>query len=345
MNCKTIVCRHLCDVQMLLPSYDRAFIITDSNVSAILPELLAKTPLKTLPVLEVSSGEGNKTLSTASVIWEKMQELGATRYSLCINVGGGMVTDLGGFAASLYKRGIKFINVSTTLLGAVDASIGGKTGVDFSGLKNQIGVFSEPECTYIPLSALKTLPETEFLSGMGEVLKSAYIGAPDLLSSLLERFPSVSDDLTAVVERCLAIKRDIVLKDPCEQHLRKVLNLGHTAGHAFESFLMKKGMPVPHGVAVAHGLLVALILSHRLLSLDSKHIYQYSAVLKEYFPKLSIKCDDFALLLQLMRSDKKNVGCDITFVLLRDIGDVEPNVKVSESEIEIALDIYRDLVE
>lgn len=338
----------LAELGVSLPEHDRALVVTDSNVQCLLPEILRGTVLDELPVAVIEAGEKNKTLDSATHLWREMQRHGLTRSSIVVNVGGGMVTDIGGFAAATFKRGVRFVNVATTLLGAVDASVGGKTGIDFDGHKNQVGVFAEPEATYVPLSAFATLPRTEMLSGFGEVLKTAYIGAPELLPQLLVTDEWAPEAMAETVATCLRVKSEIVEQDPHEHGLRKVLNLGHTAGHAFESLALLRGRPVPHGIAVAQGLLTALILSHTQLKMPSANIYSYAEMLRRLFPTIPFTCDDYPELLTLMRADKKNVAGQIRFTLLTAPGHALPDQTVPETApetaLETALDITRDLL-
>lgn len=334
----------LAELGVSLPEHDRALVVTDSNVQCLLPEILRGTVLDELPVAVIEAGEKNKTLDSATHLWREMQRHGLTRSSIVVNVGGGMVTDIGGFAAATFKRGVRFVNVATTLLGAVDASVGGKTGIDFDGHKNQVGVFAEPSATYVPLHAFSTLPREQLLSGFSEVLKTAYIGAPELLPQLLETEELNPEAMAKTVATCLRVKSEIVEQDPHEHGLRKVLNLGHTAGHAFESLALRRGRPVPHGIAIAQGLLSALILSHTQLDMPSPHIYSYAEMLRRLFPAVPFTCDDYPELLALMRADKKNVADQIRFTLLPTPGDALPDQTVPEKALETALDITRDLL-
>ena len=335
----------------LLPEFadaDRVFLLTDSGVAQhYLPRTHTDALPATVSMMTVPAGEASKTLDTASKIWEWLTQEGATRHSVLLNVGGGMVTDLGGFCAATFKRGMRFVNVSTTLLGAVDASIGGKTGVDFLNFKNQVGVFAEPSVTYVPVDAFSTLPSGEFLSGYAEMLKTAFISSSALLARLYELSPlsGAPLPLAEAIEECLKVKAAIVAADPTEKGLRKVLNFGHTAGHAYETLLLSRGTPVPHGVAVAHGLLPALILSHLHKGLDSMTVQTYARFLARTYPPLPVSCSDRGELLRLMAADKKNLGDGrISFTLLRAIGEPETDCLLTPAEVDEALDLRAELL-
>ncbi len=345
-------------------SIDRLVVITDSNVSPLLPGIITPgDPLLSSPTIVIPAGEQNKTIETAEHIWAEMQRLGMTRSSFVVNVGGGMVTDIGGFAAATYRRGIPFANVATTLLGAVDAAVGGKTGVNFGGLKNQVGVFAMPTHTYIPFAAFKTLPHEELLSGYGEMLKTSYIFSEELVRKIMDAAPMLDDlvnevpDVTPPLEdpdttslgymigECSRHKGFVVSQDPHEQGMRKCLNFGHTCGHAFEEMMLARGNALPHGIAVAHGILVALILSHLRLALPSEEVYRYADFLKAVFPRIAVSCNDYPQLLEFLAGDKKNrADGKMLFVLLRGtVGKVSSVEPVEPHEVEAALDIYRDL--
>lgn len=321
---------------------DRLLLVTDSNVRPLLGELLPTEISGHLSVIE--PGESHKTLRTAERLWGEWMVAGATRRSVVINIGGGMVSDLGGFAAALFKRGLCTINVSTTLLGDVDAACGGKTAVNFAGVKNQIGVFAEPHAVFIPTDALSTLPLAHMLSGFGEMAKTALLDSESLTRRVYDVRLEDTDSLAPMIADCVAFKQHVVELDPHEHGLRRILNLGHTAGHAFESFSLQNGAPLPHGVAVAHGILVALVLSHARLRMDSGYIYDFRDKVLALMPPLRITCDQYPQLLHLMHADKKNIGDGkVSFVLLRKPGEPMAGCDVEDEEVKNALDIYRDL--
>ncbi len=258
-----------------------------------------------------------------------------------------MITDLGGFAAACFKRGITHINVATTLLAAVDAAIGGKTGIDFMGLKNEIGAFKMPAETTAYIPAFRTLPQSELLSGWAEAVKTAYIDSADMISEMLAADPTDIDgrDMKRFVDYCRGVKMSIVSQDPKEQGLRKILNFGHTAGHAFETLMLTRDTPVPHGVAVAHGILIALILSFDLTGLPQQHVTQYATWLKHYYPRLNISCRDFDAICALTAHDKKNTDTTFAnFVLLEQPGSPIYDRPVSPQQLKDALDLYATLI-
>lgn len=283
---------------------DKIFLVTDTNVAPLIDDLLPEVPR-----IPVKAGETHKNLQSAVEIWEYLSTHRATRKTLIVNVGGGMVSDLGGFVASTFKRGIPYINMPTTLLAAVDASIGGKTAVDFMGLKNEIGTFYFPECT-IPLTGLfESLPEEEWLSGCGEVLKTAILMDDGLYEKVAteafirQRRP---DLVREAVERCAAFKEQIVANDPEDRGERRILNFGHTFGHALESLMMEKDTPIPHGIAVAHGILYALNLSIERYGTGEKWKKSFEEILEKYFPPLELSESDRSRIKELMGHDKKN---------------------------------------
>jgi 3-dehydroquinate synthase len=333
--------------QVKLHNPDRVFILVDENTERLVLPRIDVAPLHAT-VITIKAGDEHKTLDAVSSVWGAMTGGGATRRSLLINIGGGMVTDLGGFAAASFKRGIRFVNVATTLLGAVDAAVGGKTGINFMGYKNEIGVFCEADSVIISTCFFSTLPPRELVSGFAEMLKHGLISGGDVYASLLN-YDIVSaplDELLPLLEQSVEVKRQVVAQDPREQGLRKALNLGHTAGHAFESLAMERRKPMPHGCAVAHGLLVEMIISHFRCGFPSDVMHRYAQLLREaYAPAPEITCDDYPQLLALMHHDKKNhSAAEINFTLLEAPGKVKLDQNVEESEISSALDIYRDLV-
>ena len=297
-------------------------VIADANTARLaLPLLFRDCPaLARAEVITIPAGDDNKTIATASEVWARLSAAGCTRSSVVVNVGGGVVTDLGGFAAATFKRGVPFINVPTTLLAAVDAAVGGKTGVNHCGLKNEVGAFAEASSVIISDAFLPSLPLTELLAGYAEMLKHALLIGPEALSRHLA-FDITSPDLAALltmVRESVELKSRIVASDPLDRGPRHALNLGHTAGHAFESHAMSSGCGVPHGVAVAWGLVTELVLSHMLLGFPSAPLHALAAYIKERYPAPAFTCDDYPALLRLMASDKKNAtATHINFTLLR----------------------------
>lgn len=324
---------------------DRVFVITDSNVAEVEAGLIDALCASHVGVVE--AGEEHKTFAEAARIAGELSANGATRRSLVVCIGGGMVTDLGGFVAAIFKRGIRHINVSTTLLGAVDASVGGKTGVDFNGLKNELGAFHMPLEVFADTEAFSSLPPGEILSGFGEVVKTAFLAGKDMTERMLAVYPLEVpvEFLEEVCGFCKDKKMRVVEADPTEQGLRKVLNLGHTAGHAMETLMLERGIPVAHGVAVAHGLLVALILSNLVCGLDSIWVSRYASWLRAYYPAIPFTCNDYDDIWRIACHDKKNAGSSdiLNFVLLSSPGHPNIDVSINRSLFESALDIYQDL--
>lgn len=328
-------------------SPDKILIVTDTNVEkAVLPKLNHSKTLNSSPLISIQPGEDAKNIKSVIDIWGKLEEIGATRKSLLINIGGGMVTDTGGFAAATFKRGIRTINFPTTLLGAVDAATGGKTGINFQGLKNEIGAFHSPCEVIISAMPLSTLSQREIMSGYAEMIKTALIADRKLFFQLenVESLLSETENMETAIRKCVEIKEEVVKQDPEESGLRKILNFGHTAGHAFESFAFKIGKHILHGEAVAHGILVELILSHIMGGFNSAEIKHYADyILKPYYPKPWINCVDVPSLISLMAHDKKNSSYgQIDFTLLKDIGEPVISCTPPIKEIETALEIYLD---
>ena len=327
-------------------NYDCLFILVDETTERCCLPVLTSTfnvQRSTFNVITIGTTDQHKTLDTLSHVWSELQRMGATRHSLMINLGGGMVTDLGGFAASTFKRGIHYINIPTTLLSMVDASVGGKTGINFGGLKNEIGVFNNADCVILDTKFLKTLDQENILSGYAEMLKHGLIDCEEHWAEILRNLesPDHLEKLSSLVSKSVAVKQHIVTEDPTEKGLRKALNLGHTAGHAFESLALER-KPILHGYAVAYGLVVELYLSCVKTGFPTDKMRQTVQFIKEHYGKMTITCDDYPHLLELMHHDKKNEGSAINFTLLADIGDLRINQTATEEEIKEALDFYRE---
>jgi 3-dehydroquinate synthase len=324
--------------------HDRLFVLCDETTrEACLPVVTDFECMQGAQLITIPAGDTNKGLESVSHVWAELQRMGATRHSLMVNLGGGMVTDLGGFAASTFKRGISFINIPTTLLAMVDASVGGKTGVNFGGLKNEIGVFNNANSVILDTVFLKTLDEENIWSGYAEMLKHGLISDEKMLGELLTfdiEKPDL-DQLKCMLAESVAVKQRIVTEDPTEQGLRKALNLGHTAGHAFESLALER-KPVLHGYAVAWGLVVELYLCCAKTGFPTDKMRQAVSFIHKHYGKMTITCDDYPRLLELMHHDKKNVGSAINFTLLGDIGDIRINQTATEDEIKEALDFFRE---
>ena len=323
---------------------DHSFILTDETTLRLcLPVVSSYACLQGAKTITIKAGDTHKDLESISHVWSELQRMGATRHSLLINLGGGMVTDLGGLAASTFKRGISFINIPTTLLSMVDASVGGKTGINFGGLKNEIGVFNNASCVILDTIFLQTLDEENILSGYAEMLKHGLISTEEHWAELMNfdiEKPNLKE-LGDLVAKSVQVKERIVTEDPTEKGIRKALNLGHTVGHAFESLALQR-KPVLHGYAVAWGLVCELYLSVAKTGFPVDKMRQMTRFIFEHYGRMSITCDDYPALLELMTHDKKNTGSDINFTLLGGIGDIRINQTATKEEIEEALDFYRE---
>ena len=330
---------------------DRLFVLTDATTQRLCwPVISGYDCLREAQMIVIEAGDDHKTLESLGHVWQELQRMGATRHSLLINVGGGMVTDLGGFAASTFKRGLHLINIPTTLLAMVDASVGGKTGINFGGLKNEVGVFRNASAVILDTIFLRTLDQENMLSGYAEMLKHGVISLP----SSEERGESMLDALLAfdiekpdlkelgrMVAESVQVKQRIVLEDPTEQGLRKALNLGHTVGHAFESLALQR-RPVLHGYAVAWGLVCELFLSTIKTGFPTEKMRQVVRFILDHYGRMTITCDDYPTLLELMTHDKKNTAGQINFTLLSNVGELMLNQTATKQEIEEALDFYRE---
>ena len=325
--------------------HDRTFVLVDETTRVKCWERIKDCfSLKGARLVTVGATDSCKTVETLIEVWKALQEGGATRHSLLVNLGGGMVTDLGGFAASTFKRGINFINVPTTLLAMVDASVGGKTGVNFGGLKNEIGVFNDASFVLLDTGWLKTLDEENIRSGYAEMLKHGLI-ADEAMWAELADFDLAQPDLaqlSTMIGKSVRVKERIVEEDPKEHGIRKALNFGHTIGHAYESLSFKKDRPLLHGHAVAAGIVSELYLSHKVCGFPMEKLSQVVYYLKEYYPAFVFDCKDYDTLYELMTHDKKNEAGVINFTLLSQVGDVQINQQVSKEKILESLDFYRE---
>lgn len=324
--------------------HDRIFVLVDETTNKLCWSLVKDyLCLKDAQTIIIGATDRRKNLDTLVHVWESLQQGKATRHSLLINLGGGMVTDLGGFAASTYKRGVNFINIPTTLLAMVDASVGGKTGINFGGLKNEIGVFNDAEFVLLDTNWLRTLDEENIRSGYAEMLKHGLI-ADDTMWAELINFNLAQPNLrqlASMLNKSVRIKERIVTEDPHEKGIRKALNLGHTFGHAFESWAMKR-QPVLHGYAVAFGLIAELYLATTRTDFPTERMRQIVNFIRAYYGSLPITCNDYPELIELMHHDKKNRGSEINVTLLGGIGDIRIDQTITEEDIKEALDFFRE---
>lgn len=325
--------------------YDRLFVLADTTTQSLCRPLLDRCgALRGAAPVVIPPTDVHKTVDVLCSVWQALGEGGATRHSLLVCLGGGMVTDLGGFAAATFKRGIDFINVPTTLLAMVDAAVGGKTGINFNGLKNEVGVFREARAVVVDTQFLRTLDTENLRSGYAEMLKHALLSDERMWAEHL-RFDLESPDyalLQRMVADSIALKRRIVEADPQEKGLRKALNLGHTVGHAFESLAMKKGSPVLHGYAVAWGLAGELYLSATRLGFPTAMMRQTADFIRRGYGAFPFVCEDYEALYDLMLHDKKNVAGVINFTLLGGAGDIRLDCRVPKEEVFAMFDFLRE---
>lgn len=325
---------------------DKFFILTDSNTNKNCLNMLHCSELiANAHIITIKADDTNKNIESTAHVWKELSDNGCTRHSCLINIGGGMVTDLGGFAASTFKRGIDFINIPTTLLSMVDASVGGKTGINFNGLKNEIGVFNDAKAVIIDTAFLKTLDQHNICSGYAEMLKHSLLKDYKMWVQHINfnLYSPDFDPFLNMIKESVEVKERIVSEDPHESGIRKALNLGHTAGHAFESYAMHTNRPILHGYAVAYGIICELYLSHALQGFPLDKMRQTVNFIKENYGRMNITCDDYESLYSLMKHDKKNTGNEINFTLLKDVGDIKINQTVSKELILESLDFYREI--
>lgn len=300
----------LSQVSMMTNNYDKIFVLTDENIYRIYSSMIASMlPEKEITKIVVPSSEQSKSIENVMLIWNKLLEAKAGRDSLLINLGGGMISDLGGFAASTYKRGIDFVNVPTTLLAMIDASIGGKNGINFNNYKNQIGLFSEPKSIIINTRFLKTLNERDIKSGIAEMMKYAFIADDSFLD--LD-----TDNYLEYIDKAAMTKDEIVSLDMRESGLRKILNFGHTIGHALESYYVDKENYLTHGEAVALGIYSSLYLSVKYCGLDEKWLFFYEMWFNGNLNLLNLDDFDVDEIMKYISHDKKNKGGKPRFVLI-----------------------------
>lgn len=336
--------------------HDRVFVLTDDTThECCLPKVAALLAQYDAVPITIAHGDQHKTLAALGDVWTALQQGGATRHSLLINLGGGMITDLGGFAAATFKRGINFINIPTTLLAMVDAAVGGKTGINFGGLKNEIGAFADARFVIINTCFLDTLDAENLCSGYAEMLKHALISDERMWAEHVNFNLSQPDlaELQRMVAESIAVKERIVAEDPHEHGIRKALNFGHTIGHALEEFALQqaggavvsiapKKRPLLHGYAVAFGLIGELYMSARKAGFPTERLHQTARFIRENYAQTEFTCNDYPTLLNLMRHDKKNTSGVINFTLLHNIGDIRINQTATDEEICEALDFIRE---
>lgn len=289
----------------------------------------------------ISSGEQNKNLTTCIEVWQKLSKEGADRKSLLINLGGGVICDLGGFVAATYMRGIHWINIPTTLLSMVDASVGGKTGVDFNGLKNLIGIVRNPDIVGVDSTFLKTLSLRELRSGLAEMLKHALLTDLKYWNELKQIDFKTFTSITSYIYQSITIKKSIVSKDRYESGIRKQLNFGHTVGHAIETFFLHKNTPILHGEAVAAGIIIELYISMILIDFPKDNFINICRFISSKYTKISIQDDGVEEIIKIIAFDKKNEKGKNNFVLLQNIGKVKIDCQVPTALIQQAIEYYK----
>lgn len=322
-------------------NYSSIFFLVDENTMEFcypkfIPQLETDTRIE---VIEIEPGEIHKNLETCNGVWMAMTELNADRNSLLITLGGGVITDLGGFVASTYKRGIDFVNIPTTLLSMVDASVGGKTGIDLGVLKNQIGLFSNPEMVVIDEDYLTTLKDKETRSGIAEIIKYGIIYDIKVLNKV-SNFNHLN--ISNLIHRSIEIKNEVVLQDPKEQNIRKILNFGHTLGHAIESYFLASDAKesLTHGEAIAIGMICELYISSKLLNFPNKNLSEVKEIINGIYDQVKIETTDFSNIIELLKHDKKNVGGQVNFVLINDFEKYQLDCKVNNDLIIESLEYY-----
>ena len=324
--------------------YSKVFILVDSNTNKYCLDLFLQKHLSGIDfkIVKIKEGEENKNTKNLYSAWTKISKLGGDRNSLLINLGGGLVSDLGGFVASTYNRGIDFINVPTTLLSIVDASIGGKVGINIGRLKNQVGVFNYPKLILIDTSFLETLPKREINSGFAEMLKHGLIFEKNYYKTLSELKNIDSKLSTELIYNSIKIKNEVVNRDPKEKNFRKILNFGHTLGHAIESHFLgkKKTKTLLHGEAISIGMILESYISYKILKLPYEQCKNIKQTINNNFKKVKINKEDLKSIVRLIKFDKKNRGEKVLFVLLYEIGKIKIDIEVPKKIVIESFEFY-----
>mgnify|MGYP000011595228 FL=1 len=334
--------QHTLAEELQARSYSKVVVLTDVNTREHCLPLIQDALPSDAVLITVPAGEQHKTLETCSSIWTAMTEAVLDRHALVINLGGGVIGDMGGFCASVYKRGIPFLTIPTTLLSQVDASVGGKLGIDFMGFKNHLGVFQLPEKVLIDPIFLATLPQRELRSGYAEVIKHGLIRDVNFFRTLPSK-DWEQQDWTRVIRHSIGIKKAVVAIDPKEAGLRKILNFGHSIGHAVESFFLNSSTPLLHGEAIAVGMIAEGFLSFEKIGFSFEELNELSRKLLQVFGKVTLNTSDLDAILDLCAQDKKNEGNTQLFSLLPSLGDCSFNIPVTREEIRHAILYYQQL--
>lgn len=330
---------------ILVPShYSKLFIIVDENTSEhCLPHLLNNLATEVpIEIIEIEAGEINKNIATCTEVWGVLSDLGADRKSIILNLGGGVISDLGGFVACTFKRGIDFINIPTTLLAMVDASIGGKNGVDLGNLKNQIGLIREPKAVVVDTNFLETLPQNEMRSGLAEMLKHGLIFDKTYWNKFKNLKDLDTDDLNLLIHQSVEIKNTIVSEDLTEQGIRKALNFGHTLGHAIESYFLEEETKTTllHGEAIAIGMILESYISREKNLLSNEEYQEIKYILNDIYDRIDFTAIDIEKIIDLLIYDKKNEFGKVQFALLHGVGKIKINQEVDNNLIYNAFEDY-----
>lgn len=320
------------------------FILTDENTEKYCLLHLLENLDHEAQIIRIPSGEQNKNLNSCQQVWTKLMQYGADRHSLLINLGGGVIGDLGGFCAATYMRGIRFIQIPTTLLSQVDASVGGKLGIDLMGFKNMVGLIQDPTAVYIFTDFLHTLPADQIRSGYAELLKHGLIADKPAWQNLSQKNNISGLDYESLVYESVKIKKNVTEQDPYEKGLRKILNFGHTIGHAVESYWMDSSTPLLHGEAIAIGMVSEAFLSYRVGKISEDELFDIrNAIIRIYghHPKFVKPAYD---LIEIMKGDKKNLKGSIRFALLESVGKACYDVQVDKNTIEESFVFYKEKI-
>ncbi len=320
-----------------------AVIVDENTVKDCLPIFRENVKGHSFHLIEIPSGEKNKTIATCQTIWQRMMEHGLDRHSLVINLGGGVIGDMGGFCAATFKRGMAFIQIPTTLLAQVDASIGGKLGIDFNEVKNAIGLFQNPKAVFIDPIFLKTLSYKELRSGFAEIIKHGLIADVNLWNDIVAVEDIYDFEMEDLIYRSLLVKQNVVEQDPFEKGIRKVLNFGHTIGHALESVALDSNKPLLHGEAIAIGMVCEAWLSQKENELSATNLKTISHYIIGLYGKSILSETDFPQYLEIMSQDKKNQGKTINFTYLKGLGSSVFDCTSAEDSILDSLRYYNSL--
>jgi 3-dehydroquinate synthase len=323
--------------------YANVVIIVDENTAEYCLPVLDHSLKSNYKTIQISAGEQHKNIETCQLIWKKMMQLNLSRRALCINLGGGVIGDMGGFCASTFKRGMDFVQIPTTLLSQVDASIGGKLGVDFMQVKNSIGVFNNPKAVFVNPAFLTTLPKAELRSGFAEIIKHSLIADAEEWQRIRQMDDLEKVEWSSLIEPSLQIKKQVVETDPFEHGLRKALNFGHTVGHALEGYALETDQPLLHGEAIAIGMVCEAYLSHTNGQLSEEDLMDIVGFIKATYAYWPIPLESFTDFMNLMRNDKKNQGRDINFSFIPQAGTVEVNQTADEEQIKQSFYFYNEM--